>query len=116
MASRTVVTLHCDVPHPMETRATEALSFGFDGRAYDIDLCAEHGEELRAHITSLTEHARRTASSAYGGAAPRTYQFRVAARERNALIRDWAREHGRQVSDRGRLSASLVQEYESAAL
>ena len=114
MASRTVVTLLCDVPHPIETRATEALSFGFDGRAYDIDLCAEHGMELRAQITSLTEYARRTAGPRGGRVEARTYQFRIAARDRNALIREWAREQGRPVSARGRLSASLIQEYDAA--
>lgn len=115
MASRTVVTLLCDVPHPMETRATEALSFGFNGSAYDIDLCAEHSNELRAHITSLTEHARRAAAPRHAGTDMRTYKLRVNARERNALIRQWARQQGRPVSERGRLSVSLIKEYEAAA-
>lgn len=115
MASRTVVTLVCDIPHLKETKATEALSFGFDGRAYDIDLCAEHGEELRAQITGLAEHARRAAGSRQGRAGTRTYVARSAARERNNLIREWARERGRPVSDRGRISTSLKTEYGAAA-
>ena len=115
MASRSVITLICDIPHPKETKATEALSFGFDGRAYDIDLCAEHGQELRTHITSLVEHARRTADRRHGREDTRTYTARSAARERNTLIREWARTQGHPVSDRGRLSRSLIQEYQAAA-
>lgn len=115
MASRTVVTLICDIPHPNVTRATEALSFSFDGRAYDIDLCAEHGKELRSQIAGLAERARRIASPRQGRADTRTYTSRSAARQRNALIREWAREHGRPISDRGRISISLVQDYEAAA-
>lgn len=39
---------------------------------------------------------------------------RRAAQERLAMIREWARAQGREVSDRGRLPSGLVEEYESA--
>lgn len=115
MASRTVVTMICDIPHAEVTKATEALSFGFDGRAYDIDLCTEHGQALRSQIASLAEHARRVASPRPGRGDKRTYTSRSAARQRNALIREWARGQGHTISDRGRISVSLVQDYEAAA-
>ncbi|MFC6903435.1 histone-like nucleoid-structuring protein Lsr2 [Nonomuraea dietziae] len=36
------------------------------------------------------------------------------SREKTAEIRQWAKEHGLQVSERGRISAAVVEQYEAA--
>jgi len=45
-----------------------------------------------------------------GGEVPQP----VADRERTQAIREWARAHGHKVSERGRLSAVVVEAYEAA--
>src|SRR5215469_2368556 len=110
MASKTLVTVICDLPHPRETAATESLSFGIDGNAYQIDVCAKHAGELRAHITALIEHARRVSA-----ARPRRGRAGRGGtdRERNGEIREWARQHGHTVNGRGRIPASARREYQA---
>jgi hypothetical protein len=36
-------------------------------------------------------------------------------REETAAIREWAREHGHQVSDRGRIPKSIIEAYQAAS-
>jgi Lsr2 len=36
-------------------------------------------------------------------------------RERTTAIREWARQHGHKVADRGRIPASVIDAYEKAA-
>ena len=111
MAQKHVVTVVCDLPHGGEVEGTESVSFAFDGTAYEIDLCADHAKELREQFGAYTEHARKVA----GGAAARRRRTRNGpSRERSSEIRAWAKETGHQVSERGRIPASIIAEYEDA--
>src|SRR5712692_8366321 len=100
MAHKTVVTVVCDLPHDDEVEGTESVSFAFDGNAYEIDLCAVHSKELRDKVGAFAEHARRPVA---GG---RRRKSRTGpGRELSSEIRDWARQHGHKVSERGRIPA-----------
>jgi hypothetical protein len=93
------------------------VTFGLDGQAYEIDLDADHAEELRAAFQRYIDAGRQVGhrhtmpatagSTRPGRTAPTT--------ERNdtAAIRAWARAHGHQVSDRGRISAAVLEAYEA---
>jgi hypothetical protein len=35
-------------------------------------------------------------------------------RERNTAIREWARQHGHKVADRGRIPANVIEAYDKA--
>jgi Lsr2 len=59
MAQKTVVTVVCDLPHDGEIKGTESVSFGFDGNAYEIDLCEAHSSELRRKVDAFADHVRR---------------------------------------------------------
>src|ERR1700730_619894 len=109
MAQKTVVTVICDLPHDGEVEGSESVSFAFDGTGYEIDLCGPHAKELREKVGAFADHARRATP---GGRRrkPRTGP----RRERSSEIRDWARQRGHKVSERGRIPAKIVQEYESA--
>jgi len=108
MAQRTVVTVLCDLPHDNEVEGTESVSFAIDGHAYEIDLCAPHGTEIREKIAVFAEHSRRVT----GGRRRRTRSGR--SRERNSDIRAWARKRGHHVSDRGRIPDSVIAAYDAA--
>lgn len=104
------VTAVCDLPHDVEVEGTETVSFSYDGTSYEIDLCPMHAKEMRATFRQYAEHARRVS----GGAARRRRRRRSGSgRERSSEIRAWAKQHGHKVSERGRIPASIIEEYKS---
>ena len=110
MAQKTVVTVLCDMPHPAETESAETVQFAIDGTGYEIDACAVHAKELREGLSGYTQHARRAAQPARARRARRG----EADRSHSADVRTWARQHGYKVSERGRIPASIITEYESS--
>jgi hypothetical protein len=44
---KVIVQVTCDIPHEGEVEATETISFAFDGKEYEIDLCPKHAVEFR---------------------------------------------------------------------
>lgn len=63
-----------------------------------------------AVLTPFTGHARRVTRR---GQARRGGRI-APARQRSADIRAWAKEHGISVSERGRIPANVVEQYEAA--
>jgi hypothetical protein len=117
MAQRVHVLLVCDL-HADEIEGTETVGFGLDGSSYEIDVCDQHAAELRDTFAPFVGAARRAGRSG-GGAGRRGGRTggRAGAsgdKQRVAEIRAWARAHGHQVSERGRIAASVRQAYESA--
>jgi hypothetical protein len=109
MAQKTVVTVVCDLPHHGEVEGTESVSFAFDGNAYEIDLCEPHSKELREKIGAFADHARRAT------AGSRRRKGRTGpGRERSSEIREWARQRGHKVSERGRIPGNIIAEYEAS--
>jgi Lsr2 len=108
MVQRTVVTVVCDLPHDGEAQGNETVSFAVDGTAYEIDVCSAHAKELHDSFSAYIEHARRLTAGA------RRRKARTGpSRERSSEIRQWARERGQKVSERGRIPHSIIQEYEA---
>ena len=126
MAQKVQVLLVCDL-HDDEVEGEETVAFGLDGSSYEIDVCGDHAAEMRDAFASYVGAARRagrapaaassrrssrgsSSSSSGGGGGSKT----SADRERVQEIREWARKNGHTVSERGRLSASVLQAYEAA--
>jgi hypothetical protein len=96
--------------------ADETIEFALDGKSYEIDLSSTNAEKLRDALARYVAAARkaggtRRRASTGGGTAPRP----KVDREQNQAIRDWARERGKKVSDRGRIPAEVLEEYHSSA-
>jgi hypothetical protein len=108
MVQKTVVTMVCDLPHDGEITGEETVSFSVDGTAYEIDVCSAHAKELHHGFSGYIEHARKVS-----GGARRRKARSGPGRERSSEIRQWARERGDKVSERGRIPASIIQEYEA---
>src|SRR5512135_2412011 len=95
--------------------AVETIRFGYAGRDYEIDLNEEHAAALDDAVAPYLEHARRA-----NGVQPRQRRGRKTEDghrrrpEELRAIRQWAREQGLQVSDRGRIAADVVEKYEAA--
>jgi hypothetical protein len=91
--------------------ASETVSFSLDGTAYEIDLSADNAGKLRKDFAQYIDHARRGGS---GGGGRRRRARTGPGRERSAEIRAWARQRGHKVSERGRIPANIISEYEAS--
>src|SRR5262249_40803326 len=90
--------------------ADETVRFGLGGTEYEIDLSTKNANAFRRQLAPFIEHARKT------GRGQRRRPGRTASsRERSADIRAWAKDQGITVSDRGRISASVAEQYGAAA-
>lgn len=86
--------------------AAEAVSFSFDGLAYEIDLGPANRERMQKLLQPFIEAGRRV-----GGRRP---SRSASARLETAAIRTWALAQGLQVAERGRISADVVAKYKAA--
>jgi Lsr2 len=113
MARKVQVILSDDLDENVS--ADETVSFALDGTNYEIDLSDKNATELREVFSRYVQAARKVgrAGRASGGGRSRATGGRM-DREQAGAIRDWARKNGHQVSDRGRIPASVVEAYEAA--
>lgn len=114
MAQKVTVQLVDDVDGSV---AESTVEFGLDGVNYTIDLSAENAAKLRDALAAYVASARRTGGRKRVGARPGKALGgapSAADRERNQAIREWAREQGMQVSDRGRIPSEIVEAYDKA--
>jgi hypothetical protein len=90
--------------------ASETVAFSLDGTAYLIDLSTDNSGKLCKDFAQYIDHARRD-----GGGGRRRGRARTGpGRERSAEIRAWAKDRGRKVSERGRIPATIIAEYEAS--
>jgi len=96
--------------------AEGTVRFALDGTEYEIDLNAKHSEELRSALGKYVSHARKVGGSVRR--AGRAAAGRASRGANSALntteIRNWAREQGYDIKDRGRVPADLVSKYQAA--
>jgi hypothetical protein len=106
MAQKVNIVLVDDID---QSDAVETVTFGLDGKEYAIDLNKRNARSLRDALAPFVAHGRpvggrggrRPAKAPANGAAP-------------SEIRAWARDHGFDVPERGRVSAEVREAYASA--
>jgi len=106
MAQRVSVELEDDIDGGP---ADETLRFGLGGMDYEIDLSTKNASTFRQQIAPYIEHARKA-----GRGQRRRPARSPSGRERSGDIRAWAKDQGIAVSERGRIPASVVEQYEAA--
>ena len=107
MAQQTTVTLTDDLDGG---KAAETVSFGLDGRIYEIDLSKKNAAALRKALGDYTASARRVRSGRPVAAKTSRSSERVDAK----AIREWAQENGYKVSARGRVPSDVVERFQEA--
>jgi hypothetical protein len=106
MAQKITVALEDDIDGGP---ADETVRFGLGGAEYEIDLSTKNADALRRQLAPFIEHARRA-----GRGQRRRPGRTMSSHERSADIRAWAKDQGITVSDRGRISASVAEQYDAA--
>lgn len=109
MAQKIRVLLTDDLDPSQE--ATETVRFALDGDYLEIDLTDAHARDLRTIFQPYMEHGRKIirAAEPKSRTAPRP-----APREQSLAIRIWAREHGLQVNNMGRIPREVIAKYNQA--
>ena len=105
MATKITVALEDDLEGGP---ADETMRFAIGGTAYEIDLNKKNARAFRKQLAPFVEHARKAGRARR---RPRT----SSTRQRSGDIRAWANEHGITISGRGRIPASVVEQYQAAA-
>jgi hypothetical protein len=92
--------------------AQGTVRFGLDGTDYEIDLNAEHTQQLRDALAPFVRAGRKVA----GGSrqAARIRRDRAADGPNPTEVRDWAKAQGIGVKERGRVPAELMIKFKAA--
>jgi hypothetical protein len=122
MAKKEIVSYSyvCDICGK-DADESHKITFGSGSRpaVWEIDVCAADSKKLAKaefSLVALLSQGRKTGGSrqrAASGTRPRASSKRSADGDA-AAIRDWARQEGYEVSDRGRVSAALREAYANA--
>ncbi len=104
----TIVTLTDDLDG---SKADRTVTFAVDGSTYEIDLSKRNAKAFEQALAPYVGAARKVKPQR---ASRRGAGRAGSSRSDLAVIREWARANGRQVSDRGRLPLAIVEEYEAA--
>lgn len=109
MAQKTIVTLIDDINgESIPDGAGRTISFAFDGTNYEIDLLDAHITELSTALEPYIAQARKVSRGSARAAVKSSGAKRDLAR-----VREWLREQGHTVSERGRIPAALLEEYDA---
>jgi hypothetical protein len=104
MAQRTIVSFIDDLDGGV---ASQTVRFGLDGVEYEIDLSDENAAKLRTALVAYTEHGRKLSRSG------RPYKL-IKLGPSSQELRAWAKSHGYDVPNRGRIPRSIQDAYEKA--
>lgn len=108
MAKQTIVQLTDDIDGG---DADESVPFAFRGVEYEIDLSSKNVAAFEKALSKYIDASRRVPRSrtrAVGRAG------RSSGAEDLGAIREWARENGYEVADRGRIPAEIKEAYFAA--
>lgn len=111
MAQKHIVQLIDDLDQGV---ADETVAFSVDGAAYEIDLSRTNAAQLRDSLAPYVANARRAGRGA--GRAPSSVSPSRRARgdrEQTQAVREWARNNGHQIGEKGRIPARILEAYNS---
>ena len=86
----------------------ETITFSLGDATYEIDLSNENAQTFRDALAPYISVARHSQK-------PRRTSTSRTSKNSPSVVRAWLQEHGHDVPSRGRIPASLVEVYESAA-
>ncbi|MFG2194903.1 Lsr2 family protein [Streptomyces sp. NPDC048639] len=105
MAQRVVVTLSDDMDGG---EAAETVTFGLDGRFYEIDLTSTNAKKLRGALAPYVEAGRKRSKSG------KTYRHTAVAPD-PAAVRAWAKSNGMEVPPRGRIPKKVYEAFNASS-
>lgn len=113
MARREITQYYDDLDNtPLEDEEVNIIRFSVDGNHYVIDLSEKNAADFRAALEPWIA-AAQTAPAPTGTQRGSSRQSASSAK-RSRAIREWARQEGHDVSDRGKIPARITDLYNQA--
>ena len=93
----------------------ENIQFSLDGDHFEIDLSAENATRLREKLERFIEASHPVKEQKpKRGIRKQAITTGSVSTEQTQAIRHWAKEHGYQVSERGRIPTTIRKAFEAA--
>lgn len=109
MAQKVEVKLISDLSG---TDADETVSFTLDGVSYELDATSKEADKFRGLFQDYIAVARKVGGRKARGTGGGNKSGR--SKEELASIREWAKQNGHEVSERGRIKADILEAYDAA--
>lgn len=110
MAKKTIVQLIDDLDNSEVADGGQTIRFGLQREQYEIDLSGQNAQRLHDALAPFIAAGRRVNGRADGDTVTAVKAGQAGAQE----IRQWARDHGMKVSERGRVSKEVQEAYRNA--
>lgn len=111
---KTVVQLVDDLTgEQIEDGKGETIQFSFQNRSYKIDLTTESADEFRKTMQKYIKAGEQTGTVGTSGRSRRTSTSSRNDKGYLQSIRNWAATRGIQVSARGRIAQTVIDQYEA---
>ncbi|MBS2965613.1 Lsr2 family protein [Actinocrinis puniceicyclus] len=94
--------------------ATQTIHFSLDNTDYVIDLNDKNAAALRSDFEKYIEAGRRHRADGSAAKAKRTAVRGPSSGVDTAVVREWARANGYEVSERGRVSKKIIDAFVTA--
>jgi len=124
MAQKVIVRTTCDIHPDEEATHIEVPLISPDGVPMKMDLCDSEFTKLELALEPFLENATRERASGNSGRASRRASSRPSAGSKHGsagvkhddpiAVREWAKNHGHKVSERGRIPTAVLEAYHAA--
>jgi hypothetical protein len=98
--------------------AERTFTFAVDGTNYEIDLSAQNIAEFKSAIGGFIESARKVTASSASSNGRRTHSAAASrgrqSHEQTQAVREWARQRGHNISNRGRIPVAIQRAFDQA--
>lgn len=111
MAQKVSIILTSDMSG---AEADETVSFALDGTSYELDLTAKESDKFKGLFQDYIAVARKVSSGRGGKKSAASSSGSGRSKEELAAIREWAKNNGHEVSERGRIKQDIIDAYEAA--
>jgi len=115
MAEIQMTTLVDDLTgKPLEAEDAHRIHFSVEGKQYRLDVDQAGADKFYAALDEFTENASKVTAGGRRGAATPARRGGSSSGLDLTKVRDWAREKGIKVAERGRISAEVLDAYRAA--
>lgn len=90
-------------------QADETITFGLDGKFYEIDLSASNASAFRENMERYARAGRRAGTNNLNARGHNSRAGKHA--EDTSEVRAWARKHGLTINERGRVPAAIYEQF-----
>ena len=110
MARKTITRLVDDLDGTeIKAGAGQTVTFGLDGKAYEIDLSDKNADMLRSVLSRYVSAGRKVSGRSAGRGAGRGKAGYSAI-----AVREWAKANKVELSPRGRIAQSVIEQFRAA--